>query len=75
MKKGHSKNRQRSKGFSSLKQRRARSNTKKHGVVRKVEQNNFKKGAFWKRLIEAIQLADFLIDKVSRLIKWLHELL
>lgn len=76
MKKGYSKNRLRSKGISSLKQRWARkSNARKNGVAKKVEQNNTKKRFYWKQLIEVIRLVDFLIDKVPRLIKWLHELL
>ncbi len=76
MKKGHSKNRHHSKGICSLKQRKARrSDTEKYGTSKKVEQYHIKKKLYWKHFIEAIQLADFLIDKVPLLIKWMVNLL
>lgn len=72
MKKGHSKNRHFSKG-KSLKSRKRLINRKscKHSTIKSKNVQLAEKSFMWSRIGTTIQLADFIIDKVPRLIKWL----
>ncbi len=74
MKKGYSKNRHFSKGINSQKKLTNRKRCKKRIVENsnvQLAKKNFKLSCIG----TAIQLADFLIDNVPRLIKWLIYLL
>jgi len=74
MKKGQSKNRHFSKGKNSQKRlsnRKGCNNKVAKSTNVKLAEKSFK----WSRIGIAIQLADFLIDKVPRLCKWLVYLL
>ena len=70
MKKGHSKNRHFSKGINSRKKLANRKRCK-HRTVKSVNAQLAEKSFKWDRIGIAIQFADFLIDKVPRLFKWL----
>ena len=74
MKKGYSKNRHFSKGINSRKRLTNRKGRKK----RTIENTNVQlaeKKLKWSRIGIAIQLADFLIDKMPLFCKWLVHLL
>lgn len=74
MKQGNSKNRHFSKGINSRKKLTNRKERKKRSVENanvQLAEKSFK----WSRIGTAIQLADFLIDKMPRLCKWLVYLL
>lgn len=76
MKKGCSKSRHFSKGINSQKNFTNRKGCKcKKRIVENANVQLAEKNFNWSRISTAIQLADFLIDKVPRLIKWLVNLL
>ena len=74
MKKGYSKNRHFTKGINSRK-RLTKRKGRKHRTVENANVQLAEKNFKWSRIGTAIQLADFLIDKVPRLCKWLIYLL
>jgi len=74
MKKRNSKNRHFSKGVYSHK-RLANRKESKNQTVTSAEVQLAEKKFKWSRVGIVIQLADFLIDKVPRIIKWLVYLL
>ena len=73
MKKGNSKNRHFSKGTNSLGYRKRLTNRKdcRSCAIKSTKAQLTEKDFKWSRLGTYIQLADFLIDKVPRLFKWL----
>lgn len=77
MKKGNSKNRHFSKGINKFKKRKE-STCRKVSKRRTAKRTNLyleEESLKWNRIGTAIQLADFLIDHVPRLVRWLFSLI
>ena len=75
MKKGIIKNRHFSKGISKYRKRTAIRRVCKQREAKSANRQLAEMDFRWSRISTIIQLADFLIDKVPRLVKWLFYLL